>query len=442
MSLFICVVGFVLILTIYSFKYKTPNPIFGVYTVPGKWYWLKYVVFAGIYYYRKHASKKPAGRDGRAGQGLKALSDPGELDRAQILSNHAKAFDAIFFISASENEGKGIYVISGCERRPMGMCNGLFYIGLPGKGLLCSKKIPDTVLFGAQIGEFGAEGIKMTPVEPMKKWTISYKGPMYQNDPDKIVDVEFHGDWTATSEYFDFDTDLYPAAVIRSIAKEKWSRDYFEKLKTAHQSHYEQFGVLKCKIKIENESFEYTLPSFRDHSFGQKRDWSLMHRYAFHHIFLKNGTSISVGVISQPSTASFFEAGQIALPNGKVLPVKWVDLQLYQHGEGGQPPKEYAFRFQAGDEVYTVQVLVEYESVHYVSDEWEARMVERFCKFSVNGLPGRGVSEFHYRHKDGRPESVAKYDPEWYRKMCHKVDDMNFSPAYMKSMDRSEQRFK
>ncbi|XP_021207156.1 uncharacterized protein LOC101744336 isoform X1 [Bombyx mori] len=416
---------FIILLT-YAFKLKDRKPIFGIYAVPGKWYYLKYVVFGALYYYRKYSSKNSAaGNDGRAGQGVKAIADPADMERAQPLSDHAKAFDAIFFISSKSENGKGVYIISGCEQRPMGMCNGLFYIGcsqLPGKGLLCSKKIPDTVLFGAEIGEFGAEGIKMTPVEPMKKWNISYKGQMwYQNNPSKFVDVDFTGEWTATTKYFDFDTDLYPATVIRSIAKEKWSREYFELLKTAHQSHYEQFGNLKCKFKIGEESFEYTLPSFRDHSFGHKRDWTLMYRYAFHHIFLEDGTSISVGVICQPSTASVFEAGWIALPNKESYPVKWVDLKLYQHGEGGQAPKDYAFQFKAGDEEYTVQVLVEYESIHYVSDEWDARMVERFCKFTVNNIPGRGVSEFHYRHTDGRPESVAKNDPEWYRKMCHKI---------------------
>lgn len=46
----------------------------------------------------------------------------------------------------------------------------------------------------------------------------------------------------------------------------------------------------------------------------------------------------------------------MVLPKGEVLPVKWVDLQLYQHGECGQPPKDYAFRFEAGDKEYTVQV--------------------------------------------------------------------------------------
>uniref|UniRef100_A0A2A4JMP5 Uncharacterized protein n=1 Tax=Heliothis virescens TaxID=7102 RepID=A0A2A4JMP5_HELVI len=423
MSLSLWFVGFVISLFVYNWLFKNPKPIFGVYAVPGKWYYVKYVLFAALYYFRKYSSKHAAaGPEGRAGQGVKAIADPTAMDRAQPLSDDAKAFDAVFFISANSEKSKGVYVIAGCERRPLGMCNGLFYIGLPNKGLLCSKKIPDTVLFGAEIGEFGAEGIKITPVVPMQKWTVSYKGQMwYQNEPDKFVEVDFFGEWNATSKHFDFDSDLYPPAVIKSIALEKWSREYFEKLKTAHQSHYEQFGTLKCKFKIENESFEYTLPSFRDHSFGRKRDWTLMHRYAFHHIFLENGISISVGVICQPTTASVFEVGTIAFPNGDVLPIKWVDLKLYQHGENGQAPRDYAFKFQAADEEYTVQVLVEYESVHYVSSDWDARMVERFCKFVVNNVPGRGVSEFHYRHKDGRPESVAKNDPEWYRKMCHKI---------------------
>ncbi|CAH2039289.1 unnamed protein product, partial [Iphiclides podalirius] len=447
---FFIVTVLLILLILYAVKTKEPEPIFGIYCLPGKWYYLKYALFACLYYFQKYSKRnKAVGTDGRAGQGVKAIADPAAMDRAQLLSDHSKAFDAIFFISAASDENnKGLYVISGCERRPMGMCNGLFYIGLPGKGLLCSKKIPDTVLFGAQIGEFAAEGIKMEPLEPMKRWAVSYKGKMwYQNEPGKLVDVEFSGEWTATSKYFDYDTDLHPAAVIRSIAREKWSRQYFEGLRTAHQSHYEQFGVMKCRFRIEEESYELTLPSFRDHSFGHKRDWSLMHRYAFHHIFLEDGTSISVGVICQPLTATTMEMGVVGLPNGEVLPVKWVDLKLYQHGEGGDAPRDYAFRFQGrGQNLHnsvplnattspttrslviaaiTVndhrQVLVEYESVHYVSSEWEARMVERFCAYRVDGVRGRGVSEFHYRHSGGRPEAAARDDPEWYRKMCHKV---------------------
>lgn len=45
--------GVLLILLTYFIRKKDPKPIFGVYTRPGKWYYLKYVVFACLYYFRK-----------------------------------------------------------------------------------------------------------------------------------------------------------------------------------------------------------------------------------------------------------------------------------------------------------------------------------------------------------------------------------------------------
>jgi hypothetical protein len=49
---------------------------------------------------------------------------------------------------------------------------------VPGKGLLRSPKLPDTVLFGAGDGEFGAEGLTLRLERPMKKWKLAYKGKM------------------------------------------------------------------------------------------------------------------------------------------------------------------------------------------------------------------------------------------------------------------------
>lgn len=49
---------------------------------------------------------------------------------------------------------------------------------LPGVGLLRSKKLPDTILFGAKDGLFGAEGIRIEPVEPLKKWRVQFEGVM------------------------------------------------------------------------------------------------------------------------------------------------------------------------------------------------------------------------------------------------------------------------
>lgn len=37
---------------------------------------------------------------------------------------------------------------------------------------------------------------------------------------------------------------------------------------------------------------------------GRKRDWKLMHRYTFHHVFLPTGWKAVVGVVCQPHTCT------------------------------------------------------------------------------------------------------------------------------------------
>lgn len=64
--------------------------------------------------------------------------------------------------------------------------------------------------------------------------------------------------------------------------------------------------------------------------------------------------------------------------------------------------------------MYEVQVNVEHKAIHYVGWKWEARMVERFVKYKVNGIVGRGISEFHYHSNKGRPPSASQNDPEWF----------------------------
>ncbi|XP_069689416.1 uncharacterized protein [Periplaneta americana] len=400
-------------------RQKDPLPISEVYKQPGKWYLVKYVVFRIVFQVRRWQNiyGKKSGKK-QAGYGMQSHISPVEMDIAQPLSSDAKAFDAVFFIAANS---AGYYFVAGTERRQHGIINGLCYLAVPDKGLLCSERIPDTVLFGAADGEFGAEGLTLKPLKAMQKWKVVYKGKMWlQSDPSKVFNVNFEGDWNTDLPYFNYDTDLHPSAVARAIARETWSREYFETLKKDHQTHYEQMGVLNATIKIENEIRTVKMPSFRDHSYGNRRDWDLMHRYAFHMLFLEDGTKATVGVICQPCTCSRLEAGYVYTRSGEILPLEWCDLELYQYGENGRPPTDYNFNFKAGSTVYTVQVFVEYESTHYVGWKWEARMVERFVRYVVNGIPGRGVSEFHYYNKGGRPTSAAEKDPEWFKRIAMK----------------------
>lgn len=42
---------------------------------------------------------------------------------------------------------------------------------------MISPKQPDSTLYGSE-DEFGAEGLKFEPLQPMRKWKMSYKGQL------------------------------------------------------------------------------------------------------------------------------------------------------------------------------------------------------------------------------------------------------------------------
>ena len=73
-------------------------------------------------------------------------------------------------------------------------------------------------------------------------------------------------------------------AAAKAFAKESWSRQFFQDLEKAHQTHYEQMGRIDGQVVFINdhpvedtprnntaqlqENIPISMPSFRDHSFG------------------------------------------------------------------------------------------------------------------------------------------------------------------------------
>lgn len=79
---------------------------------------------------------------------------------------------------------------------------------------------------------FAAEGIKIECVEPMRKWKIRFEGRLKAHDHhEKIYDARLNLEFTSDLPYFNFDTDLDPVSMAAAMAKEKWSKSYFEILK-------------------------------------------------------------------------------------------------------------------------------------------------------------------------------------------------------------------
>lgn len=63
--------------------------------------------------------------------------------------------------------------------------------------------------------------------------------------------------------------------------------------------------------------------------------------------------------------------------------VEWSNFELYQNGENGSPPRDHAFQFEANNTVYTVQLKYECEFEHFVGDNWDARIIDRFVECNV-----------------------------------------------------------
>ena len=123
----------------------------------------------------------------------------------------------------------------GQERRHKGITHNVLYFLVPGRGLYKLPQLPDAMTFTTKDGKptvgFSGDGLHSEPREPMKKWKLSYNGDLL-HDGVRIKNCSFDAEFTSTIGYLDYDSDISIKAIARSIATERWSRGYFEALKT------------------------------------------------------------------------------------------------------------------------------------------------------------------------------------------------------------------
>nr|XP_018917101.1 PREDICTED: uncharacterized protein LOC109044058 [Bemisia tabaci] len=384
----------------YSFFFPEPEPILNLYRKKGRWYYLKYV-FARCFLYicKNHPFHQMKSSN---------LADPKKFaeayDCTQPLADSPWGFDAVFFMAANSD---GFYFVIGVERRNNSVSNCLFYVVVPGLGLLENIEMPNTALYPAEEGTYNVKGFHISVVEPMKKWMIAYDGDMRMENG-KRRNVHFKGTFSSDQPYFSFDTDLHSHVLAHGIALEPWSKQYFETLKEHQQNHYEQIGILEASLTIDGTNISVpSTPTYRDHSFGKQRNWNLMHRYSMFMLFLENGYFVEVGVVCQPGSFSELFVGYVSDCKGIIDPLEWTDLKIYQHGELGKPPIDIAFQFKAGGNLYTAQAETVHRGQHLKGFNRQIKMFESFVRCRVNGVPGVGISEFSYSNVKVRETEIS-----------------------------------
>ena len=108
------------------------------------------------------------------------------------------------------------------------------------------------------------------------------QGRMRSRQTGSLHTVNIDGEFRSDLPYFDFDSDMEAWTVARAMAREPWSWEYFARLKSSHQNHYEQFGNITGSLEVDGEVSSIAVEVMRDHTHGSIRDWRLLHRYCFH----------------------------------------------------------------------------------------------------------------------------------------------------------------
>jgi hypothetical protein len=402
----------------YFFLLPDRPPLCGVYSQPGKFYLIKYAFFRVLYWLRQKQQERAqnssdGGNGGKpAGYGVKSKSDVKDMEKMQTLPSEAPlAVDAVYFNAADRD---GAYFVASCARRHENVSQVVLMIYLPEIGLLELPSLPDTSLRRTDEDskkQFGASGLTIEPLEPMKRWRIRYEGELRLNGDEKqIFKAKLHVDWTACSDYFDFDTDMNAHALAASIAREPWSREFFERLRVAHQTHHEQFGDYRGTITLSGGSSpggelqrQLNMRGGRDHSYGNIRQWSHFHRYAMQFVHTEDGLCFNAAVVSIPNvTMSRLEFGYV-FKNGRKLALRSVDIPLADLGETTEAPRVYEFRFEDEERTkYEVECEVLHRPYFYIGEggRRDAIILEQMCRYKVNGKRGWGLSEWQYRYDD------------------------------------------
>lgn len=191
------------------------------------------------------------------------------------------ACDAVWFGGGSRD---GTYIVLSGARRKNDILQSMVFVYLPGIGLLRHMDHPETAM--KQVGEekegWSGGGVSLVPEEPMKCWSVNFEGRMKNLETKTEHQVKISAKYLSSLPHFDFDSEMDAWTVARAMSREPWSRAYFDRLKAAHQNHYEQFGDVKGAIEVDGVSHHLDVQVMKDHTHGSIRDWKLLHRYCFH----------------------------------------------------------------------------------------------------------------------------------------------------------------
>ncbi|KAK5645227.1 hypothetical protein RI129_006527 [Pyrocoelia pectoralis] len=267
--------------------------IFNVYRTPSSLHWLKTGVIFTVLSIQKL---------------LRLFSSTSveydKLEKAQLLPPK-NALDLVYLNGCNSN---GDHFIATIARRSNNLADAYLFFKVSSStlGLLEHPQTPSsTFTSDKDFHEFCVEGLKITPIAPVKKWKISYDGKMRSvTNPSKVYSVQVILRYSSDIPIFDTITDLDPLLTAKAISLEPWSLEYFKLLNKKDRVHYGQFGELSGKIVIEGKQYALNMNSVRYRTYDPNWNWAIFHRSVIHYLNAENGDRFIIGKESMPITLS------------------------------------------------------------------------------------------------------------------------------------------
>ncbi|GFO47333.1 hypothetical protein PoB_007383800 [Plakobranchus ocellatus] len=389
----------------------------GVDALSGLWHWLRKMAYSSG---EKQVPVKEGGLSGAGNFSFKDFmeKDSAEgalyfsMEKAQALTTSLSVVDKVYFGGTDKS---GCNIVCCVSRRCARQADVWLFVQVPGIGCLQYPRHPDVDVHYTDGLSFTAGGLTCEVLEPMRAWKISFSGKLrrglcnsFTTKPKEFVETSFSFIWRAFSQPYNLNTDLNLSILSDNGARERQtSKISSDCLKNpVHTALYQQWGELRGRLSVEGfEEHQLYLQCMRERLFG-KRDWSTFHHYITHSIYFETGMCVQVGVFSLTKSHQHAKMGYLSYPNGDLVSVKDIDIDLWDvgGGENEEPPVSWGFSFHADGQSYTVRASSQGAApVWYHGEDRAAQVVEVFTNFSMNGIAGHGISEFFYRNLRGPP---------------------------------------
>ena len=84
-----------------------------------------------------------------------------------------------------------------------------------------------------------SEGIQIKCIVAFQLWNIKYSGKLKNLSSNELVDVKFDLKFRPTTPIHDTEKDIEISNISKAIARESWTKEFFEELKNSHQIYYD-----------------------------------------------------------------------------------------------------------------------------------------------------------------------------------------------------------